>query len=145
MTPELTAATGDTLGPMLGVAAPSFGPVLLRVGGALVVILILIAGIAMLYRRWLGRESSGVGGSAIRVLNRASLGRRSSLLLVEVDGRRILVGSTATSLSALSEWEEPEELTQTAVVEAYPEKREGFAPLLNRVITKLRAIEGSAS
>ncbi len=145
MTGHLGGAAADTLQPILGTTSVALGSALLRAGGALLLILLLIVGLAALYRRWLGRHGRTSGAVAIRVLNSVPLGRRNSLVLVEVGARRVLVGATPTQLTSLSEWEEAEETVAEAVAEARLERAARFEPVLSRVLTKLRALEGNAS
>jgi flagellar biogenesis protein FliO len=58
----------------------------------------------------------------LRVLTRASLGMRSELVVVEVDGTRLLLGVTPASIHALGDLEPVQKIEEAPVVEARPER-----------------------
>jgi flagellar biogenesis protein FliO len=110
--------------------------------GLLLVFGLLVAALVLLRRhqaRTVGRPRPGT----VRVIGRTAVGRRSSLLLVEVGGRRVLVGATPTTLSALSEWEEADEAFVDPREARQPESAR-FDSLLGRVLERLRALDGGA-
>jgi len=141
-------AVADSLSFALGALGQSdLGPSPTRVGLALglVVVLVIVAG-ALWFRRGHGRSGATRDGD-IRVVSRAVVGRRAAVMLLEVDGRRVLVGSTPTTLTSLSEWEsepEPEPVFEAAEL-GQPEEATRFDVLLGRVINRLKALEGSVS
>ena len=77
---------------LLSLAGPS-----LAVLGAL---LVLAALVALLARRR-GPFAASRAARRLRVVERLALSRRASLLLVEVDGRPMLLGETAERLARL--------------------------------------------
>jgi flagellar biosynthetic protein FliO len=83
-----------------GIAGPDLMPSLWRMAGALVVVLALLAGLAWLLRRGnlLRRRSSGMG-----IESAISLGERRSLVVVSVEGRRLLVGLAPNHVSLVTE------------------------------------------
>lgn len=138
---SFTDAHADSLSAAIGAVGPALdGPSAVQVVGALAVVIGVIVLAAWLYRRASGAAASRPRGGDIRIVSRAQLDRRSSILLVEVDGRRVLVGATQASLSSLSEWDlEPE--PEMAFEEARMPEPSRFEGLLGRVMTKLRALE----
>ncbi len=74
---------------------------LIDVGGGLVVVVALIFVLS-----WLARKSGRLGtlsGGRVQVLENRSIGGRERLLVVEFDGREILVGVTNTTITKLLE------------------------------------------
>ena len=76
----------------------------LRVLGSLVLVLGLVAIAARVVRR-----SRGRAGATMRVLERTGLTREASVAVVEVAGRRLVLGVTAQTVSVLTEAPLPEE------------------------------------
>ena len=75
--------------------------------GTLVVIALVMAG-AYAFTRWAGTRLSGglsfkPGGSRLKILDRAALGKDQSLLMVQAGERYLLLGSTPTGLTLLAE------------------------------------------
>lgn len=137
----MNAAAGDSVSAAIAaLGSPLEGPSLVQVVAALAVVIGAIAVVAWIYRRMTGVRTGSARGADIRVVSRAQVDRKSLILLVEVDGRRILVGATPQSLSPLSEWEETPE-PEMPVEEARVAIPARFDSVLGRVITKLRAIE----
>jgi flagellar protein FliO/FliZ len=141
----IQAAAGDSVA-AIGTAlmGSEFGPALLRAAGGLAVVLLLLGALSWFARRWLWRGGARTSGSLVRVLNRVPIGRRAALLLVEIDGRRILIGVTPTQLSALTEWDETPE-PGVAVEEARMPHPARFDAALGRVLARLRSLEGSSA
>ncbi|GAB0116680.1 FliO/MopB family protein [Acidisoma sp. 7E03] len=81
-----------------------------------------VLGVAFLLARRLqrnGRLASGVFGKggegpAIRLLSSRVLGAQTSLQLVEVDGRRFLIGVNRSGLTRLGVWPSPAPSAETA-------------------------------
>ncbi len=73
----------------------------LRMGFSLAVILGLIWLAARLLRR--SGKKAGTSSAALDVVARRSMGRRSSLLVIDVSGRRLLVGATDTQISLVAD------------------------------------------
>lgn len=84
------AAGGVWANPGLA-AAPAVGTgELAKVAGGLVLVLALIAGLGWAAQRM--RQGRGTGGRHLRILDALPLGTRERLVLVEVDGERVLIG-----------------------------------------------------
>jgi flagellar protein FliO/FliZ len=84
----------------VGTAAPDLMPSLWRMLGALAIVLALLGGLAWLLRRGslLQRRGSGMG-----IESAISLGERRSLVVVAVEGRRLLVGLAPNHVSLVTE------------------------------------------
>lgn len=137
----MTDAHTDSLAAAIGAMGPALdGPSAVQVIGALALVIGAVVLAAWLYRRLSAGRAARVRGGDIQIVSRALVDRRSAILLVEVDGRRVLVGATATSLSPLSEWE-PLPEPEMAIEEARVPVSSRFDSVLDRVMTKLRAIE----
>lgn len=71
--------------------APAVGAgELTKVAGGLVLVLALIAGLGWAAQRL--RQVRGTGGRHLKILDALPLGTRERLVLVEVDGERVLIG-----------------------------------------------------
>jgi flagellar biogenesis protein FliO len=72
---------------------------------ALAVFFVVMYGIARTLNRRLPEEEDVSFGppAEIRVLSRATLGRGRNLVIVEVEGRRLLLGSTRSEWTALAD------------------------------------------
>jgi len=68
---------------------------------AVSVVLVLVAGVAYLVRRGALGRLAGTG--AIVVETAVTLGERRSLVIVAVEGRRLLLGLTPTHMSLVTE------------------------------------------
>jgi len=73
----------------------------LRMGFSLAVILGLIWLAARLVRRT--GKKVGTSSAALEVIARRSMGRRSSLIVIDVSGRRLLVGATDAQISLVAD------------------------------------------
>jgi len=69
---------------------------------AVLIVLGLVTALAWLLRRGSLGALTGRGG-AINVETAASLGERRSLVIVSVEGRRLLIGLTPTSMQLVAE------------------------------------------
>lgn len=137
----MTDAHTDSLAAVIGTLGPTLdGPSVVQVVGALALVIGAIVVVAWLYRRMTGGAAGRIRGGDIQIVSRAQVDKRAAILLVAVDGRRVLVGATANTLSPLSEWE-PEPEPEMAIEEARVPASSRFDGVLGRVMTKLRALE----
>lgn len=85
---------------VVGSATPDLLPSLWRMLGALAVVLALVGGLAWMLRRGMlvRRRSTGLG-----IESAISLGERRSLVVVSVEGRRLLLGLAPGSVSLVTE------------------------------------------
>lgn len=78
---------------------------LLQYAWRMALVFALVFGAAYALRRW---GAAGVGRAArgrVRIVETVPVGPQRFLLLVEVDGRRLLIGATAQSFTLLAELE----------------------------------------
>ncbi|HEX7344516.1 MAG TPA: flagellar biosynthetic protein FliO [bacterium] len=88
--------------------APDLGLSSLKAVVALFVVLALILGAAWAARRFLPfLPKNPQKGDQIQILSVRALGSRKSLHLVQVEGRRLLVGSTDTNINLIKDLEKP--------------------------------------
>jgi flagellar protein FliO/FliZ len=85
---------------LVGAATPDLLPSVWRMLGALAVVLALLGGAAWLLRRGvIARRGNG----ALGVESALALGERRSLLVVTVEGRRLLLGLAPNHVSLVTE------------------------------------------
>ncbi len=85
------------------------GAMLLNVGGALVLVLLLIVAGAWLFRRS-GFQLRGLQKQTrLTIKESHSLGGRERLLLVEIADQRLLLGVTASQITHLASLEKPQQ------------------------------------
>ena len=95
MTP--TQPGGPTLDPVFGAGGS------LQAFTAIVVVLALVAGLAWLVRRGTLRLPGALKRRAMTIESATPLGERRSLVIVAVEGRRLLLGLTPTQVSLVTE------------------------------------------
>lgn len=107
--PDAAAKTA----PAYGAGLSSSG--LMETAGGLILVLILIVGLAWLYRR-VGHMPAG-GKGMLRVAGGISLGSRERVVVVEVEDKRLVLGvapgrvQTLMVLDSVDDAEEPESFT----------------------------------
>ena len=119
---------------VLALLAPITPPIVpdIDVASELLRVLLSLAGIVVLIfaTGWVSRKLQGrqfVGGRRVRCLETLSVGSRERVLLLEADGRRVLVGVGAGGVRTLHVYESVEPV---AVVEAVAPP--SFSELLGR-------------
>jgi len=90
-TPAL-AATGDSL---------SLGHAAIRSVASLALVVALILIISVAARRWLGRVPAGGHRNPIQIVASRALGSRATITMLEVEGERLLVGSSPHGLGLI--------------------------------------------
>lgn len=93
-----------------GVPGPEFSPPIWRTLLALLVVLGLLAALAWALRRGMLTRRSG---QALAVETALPLGERRSLVVVTVEGRRLLLGLTPAQVSLVTELKPPPSFEQT--------------------------------
>ncbi len=81
-----------------------------RDGLPLVLVLGLIAGMALLLRRFLPNQRLLTGSAAIEIVARTGLSSKQQLVLVKMGGRLVLLGVSAERINPLSEVVDPDEV-----------------------------------
>jgi flagellar protein FliO/FliZ len=89
---------------VVGAAGPDLVPSMWRMTGALVVVLGLLGGLAWLLRKGTLARRTGRG---FGVESAVSLGERRSLVIVSVEGRRLLIGLAPNHVSLVTELQPP--------------------------------------
>lgn len=84
------------------VQSPGVGGLLVRLILSLAAVFGLIVLVARLAKKYLPRQLTGTGGNAIEVLATRTIGSRKSLMLVQVEGKRVLLGVTPQNLQFLT-------------------------------------------
>lgn len=115
--------------------APAAVPVAdVDMGGELVrVILSLVAVVALIFvAGWLSRRMQGrarAGGRRIRCVESMALGARDRILLIDADGKRLLIGAGPGGLRTLHVYDgpAPEDFTPAAPLPAVPNLNELLA------------------
>jgi flagellar biosynthetic protein FliO len=115
------------------VSIPSFGATALRAAAALGAVLLLIAALAYLFRRLRDVSPTGATAHRIRSTGRLDLGGRREIRLVEVAGRRLLVGVTGDRIDLLTELEPAD--GERGEPEATSAERSGPLAVLRKLAT----------
>lgn len=90
-----------TQGPAIGSAFGAAGA--LQALAAIAIVLALVGGLAWLVRRGTLRLPGSARRQAMAIESATPLGERRSLLIVSVEGRRLLLGVTPTQVSLVTE------------------------------------------
>ena len=87
--------------------APGFGSAdLFRMFGSFALVLALMAGLLWALRRLQSRMNSQNAGRRLQILESVSVGPRQKIALVRVGEHEVMVGITASQISALAQWSE---------------------------------------
>lgn len=108
----------------LGAGVPDFGLMVLKGGGALLLVLALLFLSLYVLRRL---SFLRAGGGRMRMLEVLQVGPRERVVLVAVGGRELLIGVTAASISTLAEISGEKE-------ESSPVQASGFRTFLAGVL-----------
>ena len=112
--------------PVAGAPDVDVGSELLRVLVSLAAIVAIILAAGWFTRRMQGRTQ--LGGRRIRCVESFAIGSRDRLLLIEADGKRLLVGAGQGGMRTLHVYDGEVSPPPTASAQPVP----GFAELLNR-------------
>lgn len=99
-----------------GVDSAAPGSVLMNVGGALALILMIIAAFAWIARRTGFAQRLPKGDQVLSVVASHSLGQRERVVVIDMDGKRVLLGVTSTQINCLATFDKPagEDVTPVA-------------------------------
>lgn len=100
--------------PSFSIAASQSGAALLHFSWALLLVLAIILLLAWLVRRtpWVAPRVKG--SRLLKVLDTHSIGQRERLVVVEIAGKHLLLGVTATKIARLAVFDKPEEESNPA-------------------------------
>jgi len=95
--------------PSFSVASSPAGSALMHMSGTLILVLLIILALA-----WMARRSRLVpqrvkGSKLLTIVGAHSLGQRERLVVVEMAGKQLLLGVTATTISRLAMFDKSEE------------------------------------
>jgi flagellar biosynthetic protein FliO len=117
-------------------SASSFGFLLWKTGGSLVVVLTLLLAIAYGVKRW-GLYARSPAGSMITILARQTLGPKHNLMLVQVQGELLLLAVSPEGIKLLRSLEKAAPPTESApVTKDRPEDGKTFGAILERLTKK---------
>lgn len=119
--------------------ASSSMPSMLKVGGALAVVILSIYLGVFILKRMMGKKYSGnKKHNILEVLETTYIGPKKTISLVRVAGKSVLVASTETQISMLTEMdsEETEEILRGIEVEIEPD---AFQNMLSSASDKMKA------
>ena len=80
--------------------------------GALIAVLFLMGGAALVVKRFLGDQRAIGGGPALRLMGGLRLGPGKSVVLVELAGEVLVLGNTAKELTLLTRVDDPHRIEQ---------------------------------
>ena len=83
--------------------SPEIGESLLRVFGALVVVIALFLGAAWLFRNWQQLPIGQKRKSRIQIVEAKSVGNRQTIFIVNCQGHQLLLGSSPAGIQMLRE------------------------------------------
>lgn len=104
---RVSGTTAPVAGPELGRSESAGLPVGFDLVAKLVVVLGLIYASATLARRYLLKVPSGSQG-LLRVLDSTMIAPKKSVYVVEIAGRVLLIGTTESAMSTLTQFDDPE-------------------------------------
>ncbi len=108
----------------------------------LVVVLVVMLGLAWLYRRFV--QVPGAAQGQIQVLGGVSLGTREKAVLLSVHGRRVLVGVAPGRVQALMTFEGDHESDAASADTSHGPKHEDFDRQLEQATRERAAHVGEA-
>jgi len=117
-----------------------------------IVSLAAVFGLLFYLRNKLGARMGAAPSAQLRIIERKQLAAKSSLALVEVSGRRYLLGVAESSVNVLDSFEAPEIKESEEPGDGQPvesqntegEREKAFALTLNRSSANFKAPSGSA-
>ncbi len=112
-------------------ALPDAGASLIRVFGALILVIAIFLGGVWLFRNWQRLATQKSGGTKLNLLEVKSLGQRQALYVVGYQQQRMLLASSPTGITLVSHLPEAEE-TEAAAPVPKLSFAEAFQHVLNR-------------
>ena len=100
---------------------PDVGTSLLRLGGAMVLVLAVFFGGVWCFRNWQRLLAGRRPSSKLQILEVKALGNRQALYLVTVEGQKLLLGSSPAGLTSLCNLPAPESEMSTTIGKSFDE------------------------
>ena len=92
----------------------------LKMAGALAAVIALLLGGMFILKRVVGESPASLGGPIVRLLGGLRLGQGKTIMLVEVAGEVLVLGSTARDLTLLTRVDEMERVEQLRTLPSHP-------------------------
>lgn len=130
-------------------ALPSFGESMLKVGGALAIVLALAFFLALGTKKYLLGGADAIGMKRqVKVLSNHFIGVKKSVTLVEIGGEILALGVTNDNINLLARYDDPEKIEKIMLNHRLPEKPTGFfkkLPFMSRVSKKTKPVANDFS
>lgn len=134
-----TTVDAQAVPPVAGNYYGSVMPSIVKVFGALAVVIACIYGGVYLFKRSLGRKFSGNSrSSALEVLETTHIGPKRVITLLRVNDRAVLIGSTESQVALLTELSSEETAELLAQSKQEPAQAD-FAKMFGSTLAKLRS------
>ncbi|MEO7123073.1 MAG: flagellar biosynthetic protein FliO, partial [Lacisediminihabitans sp.] len=105
-------------------------------GARVVVSLAVVLGLLWMLQRRLTRGSrKGAAGHPVTIVTKQAISPKASVVIIDVDGTRLLLGVTEHAVSVLQTGETPEPVFEEAPAIAGPSAAKAFASSLSKVTT----------
>ncbi|GAB6095896.1 hypothetical protein JCM14469_21490 [Desulfatiferula olefinivorans] len=124
------------------VTGSDFWLMILKSMGTLCLVLGLLIGLLYLIKRMTQARSGASGRSMIRLLSSFHLAPKEKVVLLDVMGRKLLIGVTGQSITPLAEFS-AETWDEGAEADAHPEQPPLFKHLLARLVRETPVPEAS--
>lgn len=121
-----------------GAALPDTGGSVIRVFGALILVIAIFLGGVWMFRNWQRFAVKKAGGARLNLIEVKSLGQRQAIYVVGYQEQRMLLASSPAGITLLSHLPaaEAEEVVKAAETAPAPGAKMSFAEAFQRVLTK---------
>jgi len=108
-------------------AVPSLGESLVKVGGALAVVLAMVLILAFTAKRYLAGAETALGTKKqLKVLSSHFIGVKKSVTLVEIAGEILALGVTNENINLLARYDDPEKIERIKLTHRLPDRPMGI-------------------
>lgn len=105
-------------------------------GARVVVSLAVVLGLLWMLQRRLTRGArKGAAGHPVTIVTKQAISPKASVVIIDVDGTRLLLGVTEHAVSVLQTGEAPEPVVETVPAITAPSGAKAFAESLSKVTT----------
>lgn len=119
----------------------SFFPALLKMFFALAIVIGLLVATMYVLKRYLNHSpSGGRDGSLIQIVSNRYLGPKSSILMVEVLGKVLVLGVTSSQMTVLATIDDDSALEKMNAVREHEASRPVLADRLKRYTEKIKTL-----
>ncbi len=121
-------------------ALPSFGKSLVKIGGALAVVLAMVLLLAFTAKKYLSGMETAMGAKKqLKVLSNHFIGVKKSVTLVELAGEVLVLGVTSDNINLLARYDDPEKIERIKFTHRLPDRPMGIfkrLPIFSRASGK---------